>query len=37
VAHVTGRLVSEEDGQTLSTATGTFMIGTRATPIGERL
>jgi acyl-coenzyme A thioesterase PaaI-like protein len=37
VAHVTGRLVSEADGQTLSTATGTFMIGTRATPIGERV
>ncbi len=37
VAHVTGRLVSEADGQTLSTATGTFMIGTRATPLGERV
>jgi acyl-coenzyme A thioesterase PaaI-like protein len=37
MAHVTGRLVSQADGQTLSTATGTFMIGTRATPIGERV
>ncbi len=37
MAHVTGRIVTEDGGEVLSTATGTFMLGTRAKPIGERL
>ncbi len=36
MAHMSGQL-STIDGETLSTATGTFMIGTRAKPLGARL
>jgi acyl-coenzyme A thioesterase PaaI-like protein len=37
VAHITGVLASAETGETLATAAGTFMIGTRAKPLGTRL
>lgn len=37
MAHVTGELSARADGEILSTATGVFMIGTRAKPLGERL
>jgi acyl-coenzyme A thioesterase PaaI-like protein len=37
VAHITGVLASAETGETLATAIGTFMIGTRAKPLGTRL
>lgn len=37
MAHMTGKLVSAETGETLSVATGTFMIGTRSKPLGARL
>ena len=36
MAHLSGQLAST-GGETLSTATGTFMIGTRAKPLGARL
>ena len=36
MAHMSGHL-SASNGETLSTATGTFMIGTRAKPLGARL
>jgi acyl-coenzyme A thioesterase PaaI-like protein len=36
MAHVTGELTAA-DGEILSTATGVFMIGTRAKPLGERV
>lgn len=37
VAHVTGHLESAATGEVLSTATGSFMIGTRSKPLGVRL
>lgn len=37
IAHMSGQLVSEETGEILSTATGTFMLGTRARPLGTRV
>lgn len=37
MAHMSGQLVAAGTGETLSTATGTFMIGTRAKPLGARL
>ncbi|HSO48597.1 MAG TPA: PaaI family thioesterase [Rhizobiaceae bacterium] len=37
IAHMSGQLVSAQSGEVLSTATGTFMIGTRAKPLGSRV
>ena len=37
IAHMTGELRSRENGDILTTATGTFMLGTRARPLGARL
>ncbi|MCU0791086.1 MAG: PaaI family thioesterase [Nitratireductor sp.] len=37
MAHMSGQLVSAESGEVLSTAAGTFMIGTRAKPLGSRV
>ena len=37
MAHMTGELVSRETGELLSIATGSFMIGTRAVPLGPRV
>jgi acyl-coenzyme A thioesterase PaaI-like protein len=37
MAHVSGRLLAGDSGEVLSTATGTFMIGTRAKPLGVRV
>ena len=37
VAHVTGRLVTEDDGELLAAATGSFMMGTRSKPLGVRV
>lgn len=37
VAHVSGSIVAEETGEVLSTATGTFMVGTRSKPLGVRV
>ena len=36
VAYITGEAHSAETGEPLALASGTFMIGTRATPIGDR-
>ena len=36
IAHVTGQLLTA-DGEVLSIATGTFMTGTRAKPLGVRV
>jgi acyl-coenzyme A thioesterase PaaI-like protein len=37
MAHVSGSLLAGDSGEILSTATGTFMIGTRAKPLGVRV
>ena len=37
MAHMSGKLLNAETGETLSTATGTFMLGTRSKPLGARL
>lgn len=37
MAHMSGKLVTAATGEILSTATGTFMIGTRSKPLGARL
>jgi len=37
MAYLSGHLKTAEAGEVLSTATGTFMIGTRAKPLGARL
>ena len=37
MAHVSGQLMTADGSEVLSTATGTFMIGTRAKPLGARL
>jgi hypothetical protein len=37
IAHITGLLANSETGEVLATAAGTFMIGTRAKPLGTRL
>ncbi|MEZ5871463.1 MAG: PaaI family thioesterase [Nitratireductor sp.] len=37
MAHMSGMLVNADTGETLSTATGTFMLGTRSKPLGARL
>jgi len=37
IAHMTGTLANAETGEVLATAAGTFMIGTRAKPLGTRL
>jgi acyl-coenzyme A thioesterase PaaI-like protein len=37
MAHMSGQLVSAQSGEVLSTGTGTFMIGTRAKPLGSRV
>jgi acyl-coenzyme A thioesterase PaaI-like protein len=37
MAHVSGQLIAANSGEILSTATGTFMIGTRAKPLGPRV
>lgn len=36
VAHVSAQLLAAKTGEVLSTATGSFMIGTRAKPLGDR-
>lgn len=36
LAYVTGQVTNADGSETLALASGTFMIGTRATPIGER-
>jgi acyl-coenzyme A thioesterase PaaI-like protein len=37
MAHVSGQLIAAASGEILSTATGTFMLGTRAKPLGPRV
>lgn len=37
IAYMSGLVMAAETGEVLSTATGTFMIGTRAKPLGARL
>jgi acyl-coenzyme A thioesterase PaaI-like protein len=37
MAHMSGQLVTAQAGEVLSTGTGTFMIGTRAKPLGSRV
>ncbi len=37
IAHMSGQLVCAKTGEVLSTATGTFMMGTRARPLGSRV
>ncbi|MFZ1815523.1 MAG: hypothetical protein WBO55_17175 [Rhizobiaceae bacterium] len=37
MAHMNGKLVTGDQKEILSTATGTFMIGTRAKPLGARV
>ncbi len=36
LAYVTGEILSADSGELLAMASGTFMIGTRATPIGDK-
>lgn len=37
MAHMSGQLLNADSGEVLSTAAGTFMIGTRSKPLGSRV
>lgn len=37
LAHVSAKLTAQDSGEVLSTATGTFMVGTRSKPLGYRV